>query len=201
MTSRGRAFTVIELLIVVSLLLALGSLVIVSGFTWSERERVEATEKGISASVEEARAMALRLGRPVRLVAIGSGTGKTRLTLEPWADSFESDQPENEETVNHARVIYELPDGLSIAHAEDSDSFAPHETDIFVQSESAPIALLDVFPDGQAKLSDGSWQLESDGAVHVPSLDSWAASLRFEAVELEEFADFAGVPADEEPAL
>ncbi|RNC81517.1 MAG: hypothetical protein ED559_06915 [Phycisphaera sp.] len=200
MTSRGRAFTVIELLIVVALMLAVGCLVIVSGFAWSEKERVEAAEKGISASVEEARAMALRLGRPVRLVATSYDTGSTRLSLEPWEDAFDSDQLESDETSSKAQAIYELPDGLSIAHSEEGDSFFPHETDVFVQAESVPISLLDVYPDGQAKLSDELWQLESAGAVHVPSLDSWAGTLRFEAVELDEFADFAGVPADEEPS-
>lgn len=201
MTSRARAFTVIELLIVVALLLAVGSLVIVSGFAWSSNARVKAAEKGISSSIDEARALAIRLSRPVRLHAHSSETGSTLLALEPWTESFESDELEKEETSRAPLVIYELPRGLSIMTSENSATFIPHETDIFAQDDPVSVVLLDVFPDGQVRLADESWQLESAAAYHVPSLDSWAGTLRLETVETDEFAESARVYADEGPAL
>lgn len=201
MTSRGRAFTVIELLIVVALLLAVGSLLIVSGFAWSSDARIEAAEKGISASIEEARAMAIRLSSPVRLHAHSSETGSTLLALEPWTESFENDGQKNEETSRVPLVIYELPGGLSIMATKNSDTFTPHETDIFAQDDPVSVVLLDVFPDGQVRLAEESWQLESSAAHHVPLLDSWAGTLRLETVETDEFDESARVYANEGPAL
>ncbi|NEO28293.1 MAG: hypothetical protein F6K03_15790 [Kamptonema sp. SIO4C4] len=201
MTSRGRAFTVIELLIVVALVLAVGSLVVVSGFAWSASARVEAAEKGISASVEEARAMAIRLCCPVRLHAYSSDTGSTLLALDPWRESFESDEPEREETPLPPVVVYELPSGLSIMPSESSTTFTPHETDLLVQDDPVPVVLLDVFPDGQVRLAEESWQLRSASAYHVPALDSWAGALRFEPVELNALAEIPRVYANEGPAL
>ncbi|GAB5495286.1 MAG: hypothetical protein Phyf2KO_03660 [Phycisphaerales bacterium] len=201
MTSRDRAFTVIEFLIVVALMVAVGGIVIVSGFAWSEKERVVAAERGISASVEETRAMSLRLGRPVRLVARTVDAGVTQIAIEPWGDVLEVDLPDSDVAISPAQVIYELPHGLSIRTSDEGSSRIPHETDILDQAESQSIVLLDVFPDGQARLAEQLWRLESAEAAHVPLLDSWAGTLRFEVIENDEFADFAGVHSNEEPAL
>lgn len=186
MTPRNRAFTLIELMIVIAIVLALSGLALAGGLFTSGDRVIGDSEKGLSASIDEARAMAIRQDWPVRLVALARDDGPTLISAEAWprslsgASDFETGFANDEEEAP-GTVLYELPRGLVIA-PDDGMSGLPHETDIFVDAEPVPTTLVDVYPDGRVSIGSYSWVLTFDERSFTPILDAWTGLLRFEPV-------------------
>ncbi len=204
MTPRNRAFTLIELMIVIAIVLALSGLALAGGLFTSGDRVIGDSEKGLSASIDEARAMAIRQDWPVRLVALARDDGPTLISAEAWprslsgASDFETGFADDEEE-SPGTVLYELPRGLVIA-PDDGMSGLPHETDIFVDAEPVPTTLVDVYPDGRVSIGSSNWVLTFDERSFTPILDAWTGLLRFEPVpNVNENPAYVGLDPETDP--
>ena len=206
MTSRRRAFTLIELLIVVAVLVVLGSFAITSSFRWTDEERVESAQQGISSAILEARSAALEQGVPVDVVYVAPEYGLPSIgMIASTADSEPSGIAINSEFNQDSSepvptLIYELPERLTVVFGAVSDTGFVHETDIlsepidsFIDSfEDDETRLVRVMPDGHASLSDDSWELEADDRRFQPAIESWTGQLTFQEIVEDDFYGVAG---------
>ena len=188
MTSCRRAFTLIELMIVVAVMVVIGGLVVVSGFRWNDAERINAAQHGISAAILEARAAALESGVPVSVSMIERDDGSSYLAMSPKRAEA-GDEVESEEEPQPT-ALYELPSKLTIVAVPEENRGLPHETDIgsFEQSysDSSELSLVLALPDGRALLAVEPWQLDADGSRLEPRLETWTGRLEFLPVQDEE---------------
>jgi len=190
MTSCRRAFTLIELMIVVAVMVVIGGLVVVSGFRWNDADRINAAQHGISSAILEARAAALESGVPVSVSLIERDDGSSYLAMSPTRAEG-GDEVESEEEPQPT-ALYELPSKLTIAAAPEGNSGSlPHETDFgsFEQSysDSSELPLVLALPDGRAMLAAEPWQLDADGSRLEPRLETWTGQLEFSPVQDDEF--------------
>lgn len=203
MTPRNRAFTLIELMIVIAIVLALSGLALAGGLFTSGDRVIGDSEKGLSASIDEARAMAIRQDWPVRLVALARDEGPTLISAEAWPRSvsgeIDSETGFEDEEEASGTVLYELPRGLGIA-PDDGMSGLPHETDIFLSAEPVPTTLVDVYPDGRVSIGSSDWVLTFDERTFAPILDAWTGLLRFEPVpDVGDHPAYVGLDPETDP--
>lgn len=206
MTSRRRAFTLIELLIVVAVLVVLGSLAITSSFRWSDEERVESAQQGISSAILEARSAALEQGVPVDVVYVAPEYGLPSIGMvvsiddsEPSGAAINSEF--NQDSVEPVpTLLYELPERLAVVFGDVSDTGFVHETDILAEPiesfKDDETRLVRVMPDGHASLSEDSWELEADDRRFQPSVESWTGRLTFQEIVEDDFYGVAGGEED-----
>ncbi len=202
MTSRRRAFTLIELLIVVAVLVVLGSLAITSSFRWSDEERVESAQQGISSAILEARSAALEQGVPVDVVYVAPEYGLPSIGMivsttdsEPSGAAINSEF--NQDSIEPIpALLYELPERLAVVFGAVSDTGFVHETDILAEPmdsfEDDETRLVRVMPDGHASLSEDSWELEADDRRFQPAIENWTGRLTFQEIVEDDFYGVAG---------
>jgi prepilin-type N-terminal cleavage/methylation domain-containing protein len=202
MTTCRRAFTLIELLIVVALIVVLSGVTVVSGFRWSNAEQISATQDGISSAILEARAAALASGISARVMFVSNDDGLSYigLLLQKSKDedvratgldsAFESSFSESDSQIV---VLYELPENLVIVPIADSANDNPHETDQYLLdhtgTHSVELPIVVVVPDGRAMLSTQPWELDFDGILYRPSLESWTGKIKFQRVHEDDRFD------------
>ncbi len=177
MTSGGRAITLVELLIVLAIALAIGALTFKSAVTWTDKDKLEAVQTGLSSAALEARSEALALQRPFELVAQESDRGVFRIGMietHEHAEFLASDFEVNvEEPESRMRVLYELPAAMRI-QVDDPVDFDPQG-----QLGSEPIVLMRLLPDGSAVLPGFAWTLSQEDRVFAPSIARWTARFAF----------------------
>jgi len=184
MGARGRAITLIELLIVLAVALALGAVSLRGAVTWSDADRLRAAEDGIASAVLEARAEALRTGGAVELIAFENDRGAALVGMRRESLGDEADATAIEEVVGEVvgpEVLYELPDGMTITGEDPEDAEAPGE-----------IVLVRLLPDGSASLAQPQWHLARGEERFAASIERWTGRLTFSPVDTEE----AGALAD-----
>lgn len=171
MRARGRAITLIELLIVLAVALALGAVSLRGALTWSEGDQLRAATDAIASAALEARAEAIAFGTSVELVAtVRAGdavaVGMVQLEAAPGDESPGSEDFGAASEEPNAIVLYELPEGLRIERAEGEEP-----------EGKQPIRLVRLLPDGSAVLAEGTWYLSRGDERFVPTVERWTARL------------------------
>ncbi len=196
MAAGGRAFTLVEILIVLAIALALGAVSLRSAMSWSDRDRLASAVSGLSSAALEARSHALMRSAPVGLVAARREPGAVRIGMvfeaEGNEDAGEGALLDSVESEGRAmRVLYELPEGFGIA-----DGDAPAES---AGDGGQRTRLLRAMPDGSVVLAGLGWSLTHGQAVYLPAIEPWTARISFDEADGEtETEDFspAGTGAD-----
>ena len=194
----GRAITLIELLIVLAIALAIGALSLRGAVTWTEQDRIEAVESGLSSAALEARARAMREQKPFELIAVETDRGLFRVGMRTTASPTQADGEFIDDPAlafddvreSKLDVLYELPEAMRIGFDESVEAVRSES------SESDSIVLVRLMPDGSASLADTDWTLTQDDRVFTPSLAKWTARLalsqREEELEPDDFAETIG---------
>ena len=171
MRARGRAITLIELLIVLAMALALCVVSLRGALTWSETDQLRAATDAIASAALEARAEAIARGESVELVALVRAGGAVAVGMVSRRTEA-GDEPSESEGFGIANeepraiVLYELPEGLRIDRAEGEEA----------EGEEA-IRLVRLLPDGSAVLAEGLWYLSRGEERFVPTVERWTARL------------------------
>ncbi len=187
----GRAITLIELLIVLAIALAIGALSLRGAVTWTQQDRIEAVQSGLSSAALEARARALREQKPFDLVAVETDHGVFRVGMQARQSRSESETDVisdsalafDEAGPSRIEVLYELPEAMRIGLDDSGEVARPEDS----QAES--ILLVRLMPDGSAGLADTDWTLTQDDRVFTPTLAKWTARLAFSLREDERMSD------------
>lgn len=177
MRARGRAITLIELLIVLAVALALGAVSLRGAVTWSDADRLRAAEDGLASAALEARAEALRSGGAVELVSFNNDRGAALVGMRRESQGEEADATATEvigEDVGLV-VLYELPKGMTITGEDSEDAESPGE-----------IVLVRLLPDGSALIAQPQWRLSRGEERLAASIERWTGRLTLSPVEPEE---------------
>ena len=190
MARAPRGFTVVELLIVLTLLVAIGSVVLSTAVGWSVDEQIRSVETGLTAAAREARAMALRERSPVELVAEPNRDGlwDVRLVAARVVDEeaefaidadsealpVEDDQPDPAA----GEIVYQLPAAGAFERTDSSVSE-------FDPEGEASIVLIRILPDGWAMIPEPSWRVRFGETTLSPGLEAWLAEVKLSVEQPE----------------
>ncbi|HED53786.1 MAG TPA: hypothetical protein ENJ00_06255 [Phycisphaerales bacterium] len=193
MARASRGFTVVELLIVLTLLVAIGSLVLSTAVQWSADEQIRSVESGLTAAAHEARAKALRERTSMDLVAEPNADGLWDVRLVPVVAEVQSESDveitedsgsvvEDQPIPTAGEVVYQLPAAGVFERAEMLES----ETE---PGEGLSIGLVRVMPDGWVKPLEPAWRVRFGEPVLAPSVEPWLAEIRLHEEALEADAE------------
>ncbi len=158
-----RAFTLIETLIVLSILAAIAALVLPGAVDELRAVRTSQTVQDIALAADACRSQAIRTGQPWRLILVPAGTGQ-RLAMEPVIPNQDPQAPDStsipsppadqagDRPAQPREELLELPDSVALSMlASEAEADRP-ETDREAQPAQASEAnLLAVYlPDGSA---------------------------------------------------
>lgn len=183
MRARGRAITLIELLIVLAVALALGAVSLRGAVTWSDADRLRAAEDGLASAALEARAEALRSGGAVELISFENDRGAALVGMRRETLGDETDAIETEVIADEVGpvVLYELPEGMTITSEDQEEAEAPGE-----------IVLVRLLPDASASIAQPQWRLARGEERFAASIERWTGRLTLSPVETEEAGSLAG---------
>lgn len=208
-----RAFTLVEVVLALALILAIGSLVLPS-LDSSRAQWLEA-QRSVSMAAIEARAISMHDARPVRLVAhtADSLTQLLAAHIPPPADPTDGPPGADQPLVPAGEVIGALPGSVTLvplapdASSPDSipadqpnTSSAPRSAassgpDLSPAPPVADVVLLTMLPSGQVTLAPG-WALKYASGSATPSVNTWTGEVTFTLVEAPDATGQANPPAD-----
>lgn len=195
---RRRGFSMIELLIVVAIVVALGAVVSASLLGWGADARFEEASRRVESAFVIARADALREGRALAIMARPDrGRDGMDLVLETF-------DPEggSEAGARPSRRLVALPDGVRVVdrlESQDGAGTAAPGADAAVQAGAGgSVRLCVMLPDGGAWASAPVYLVGPGDRAAKIGVNRWTGTARIEVVEARERAEAA---ADEEAEL
>lgn len=187
----GRAFSLIEVLVALSIFVVLAGLALPSLTNWSPKLVDGAVISSIQASLDSARAIALERGDVVSVRVVRSADGPTVL-LASWANT-EAEEESGAEEIRRPLMVFEGSFRLLLATEEDE---APAPTDMKPPAATDDV-LWNILPDGTVR-STGRIELHAPpDRMGEVTVSSWSGRLTVGPLLRPEDQDIA---ADEDEA-
>lgn len=194
---RRRGFSMIELLIVVGVVVALGAVVSASLLGWGADARFQEASRRVESALVIARADALREGRALAIMA-RSDRGRVALVLE----TFEPERVGSEAGARPSRRLVVLPDGVRVVdrlESQDGAGTAAARADAAVQEGAeVSVRLCVMLPDGGAWASAPVYLVGPGDRAAKIGVNRWTGTARIEVVGAHEGAEAA---SDEQTEL
>ena len=195
----GRAFTLLELLIAMAIVIALAGLIAPIGLARLTSAEFEQSRYTLETTLMLARAEAMRSGEPVTVLVGGPAAGPSRLFagklgvetsgvgLTEEMKQAPAPGPVMEETdlPGAVRLVFDDPSvepgkGSESEPASDSKSPAADQT-----TESTSRAAVVVFlPDGRASGVRPCWMMDGAGSAAAVTINSWTGAVSVARVEV-----------------
>jgi len=181
-----RAFSLVEVLVALAVLILLGALVLPTLHGLSDTAEFRETCDQLSSAVSVCRSEAQRRGTPMELVARKESDGRVSLVGRPARlDESSKEKPHS------GQVLLVLPQGYSINH----ESAAPEQPDLSVgtsendapagiaastQEDAVPKPLVVFWASGATAKGSGLYLHTRDGRVMGAEINSFTGALRLE---------------------
>jgi prepilin-type N-terminal cleavage/methylation domain-containing protein len=195
-----QAFTLLELLVALALLVVVTGLALPALVGRMEGARLDAALRVVGAAVVSARAEAQERGEPVVLLAVRSGTGD-RLVIESLerGEEGESRGARGSEGVSSLQTWAELPEGVNLDLNPPAESHAGEQLAESSSQRAAPLRLAIFLPDGAAA-GCGTVYLRSGERTFAITLNRWTGGVsttELDATQMDS-APESGGPGDGE---
>lgn len=185
-----RAFSVVELLVVLALLTALVSLAMPALLGRVGGAAMEAAARQVGAAVDAARSEAHRTGRPVRLEGRRDPGGEVLLWIVPSGDA--ASEEETDAAPSEGEMWGALPERVRLSASPELSEEEPATG----PPEVGPVIVGTFLPDGNIAAAGPLFVVGDAGSLRV-RINGWTGAVTFE----EAGGDEAGASADEDVVI
>ncbi len=186
-----RGFSLIEVLIVVGVVVALGAVVSASLLGWGADARFEEASRRVESAFVIARADALRESRALAVVARPDRVG-VALVREPFEAGGAGASGAG---ARPARRLVTLPDGVRVSDrlesTQEGAGTAASANPAVREGAGESVRLCVMLPDGGAWASAPVYLLGPDDRAAKVGVSRWTGAARIEVVEVRESAETA----------
>jgi type IV fimbrial biogenesis protein FimT len=196
-----RAFTLVELMVAIAVLIVIAALVLPSMDTISESSKFRSACDQLSSAASVCRAEAKRTGKPVAVVATMNEDGRQTIVSVPLGDVAQLDEDSTVEV--DSRVLMVMPAGVSVRAREKGASTKlaagqaedPISVEVEEQDAETTQSLIIYWADGGATASAPMVVTGPGGRTAGAKVNSWTGALSISSEPEPEVA--AAEPEDE----
>lgn len=168
---RMRAFTLVEALVVLAILILIGGLALPGLTTWSSKYSESAFESKLQTAIDSARAIALSNSSAVK-IRIEKSSGKSDRLVAAWHSSRHREDP----VTDRMKSLNELDEAFSIVIQDLGSSKS---------ASDSQLTLWTVLPDGSMTGKSGVTVRRGDGATAPVAVSMWSGKVKLGAFVTE----------------